>query len=481
MKNKNYFLYLLMIVGIAYSCGVPKDLNTDHKIVTPEAFRIDSMADTTHQKINWNAYFKDTYLLGLIDTAISNNPDLQAANQRIYAARANLMAAKNAMLPQINAAVSTGVTRFGDYTIDGVGNFDTNKSINIDEKQKIPNPVPDYWAGLTTSWEVGFTGKLKNRKKAQYNRLLASEYGKHYLITQLVSEVARMYYELLTLDTELEIIKRNISLQEQANEIITIQKESGRINELAVKQFEAQVLKSKSLESMKLQEIVETENALNTLLGRYPQKIYRKDTIDVGDLPVMLKSGVPAHLLRNRPDIQQSEKEYAASTYQLKSAKAMFYPNIMIQSNVGVNAFKSSLWFDYPASLAYGVLGGITAPLLNRNQVMANYRNAYAEKNEAFLKYRKSVLSGVEEVSTEMNRMKNYQRVSQLKTAEVETLRQAVSISNELFLTGYANYVEVLIVRQNRLESELQLAQAHKQQFLSSIFLYKALGGGWSK
>jgi outer membrane protein TolC len=145
-----------------------------------------------------------------------------------------------------------------------------------------------------------------------------------------------------------------------------------------------------------------------------------------------------------------------------------------------VNAFKSSLWFDYPASLAYGLLGGISAPLLNRNQVMANYRNAYAEKNESFIKYQKSVLTGVEEVSTEMNRMKNYQRVSELKTAEVETLRQAVTISNELFLTGYANYVEVLIVRQNSLESELQLAEAHKQQFFSSIFLYKALGGGWN-
>lgn len=481
MKNRKLFLYTMMFVAVAYSCGVPKDLNTEQRIVTPEVFRVDSMTDTTHRTINWNEYFKDSYLLGLIDTALTNNPDLQAATQRIYATRANLVAAKNAMLPQVNAAVSTGVTRFGDYTIDGVGNFDTNKSININEKQKIPNPVPDYWAGLTTSWEVGFTGKLQNRKKAQYNRLLASEYGKHYLTTQLVSEVARLYYELLTLDTELEIIKRNISLQEQANEVISIQKQSGRINELAVKQFEAQVLKSKSLESMKLQEIVETENALNTLLGRYPQKIYRKDTIDVGDLPVMLKSGVPAHLLRNRPDIQQTEKEYVASTYQLKSAKALFYPNITIQSNVGVNAFKSSLWFDYPASLAYGILGGISAPLLNRNQVMANYRNAFADKNEAFIKYRKSVLSGVEEVSTEMNRMKNYQRVSQLKTAEVETLRQAVSISNELFLTGYANYIEVLMVRQNSLESELQLAEAHKQQFFSSIFLYKALGGGWSK
>jgi outer membrane protein, multidrug efflux system len=473
------YLYLASASLFIYSCSVPKELNTEKKIVPPPAFRVDVPMDTSYQQVNWNTYFKDPYLVGLIDTAIQYNMDLQMANQRIYASRANLMASKNALLPQVNAAVSTGVTRFGDYTIDGVGNFDTNKSINIDEKQQIPNPVPDYWAGIHTSWEIGFSGKLQHRKKANYHKLLASEYGKQYLTTQLVAEVARLYYELLTLDTELEIIKRNILLQERANEIVAIQKESGRINELAVKQFQAQVLKSKSLESIKQQEIVETENALNTVIGRYPQKIHRKDTIDIGDIPAMLKAGVPSNLLRNRPDIQQSEKEYLASTYQLKSAKAMFYPSITIQSNVGVNAFKSSLWFDYPASLAYGVLGGVSAPLLNRNQVMSNYRNAYAEKNEAFLKYQKSVLSGVEEVSTEMNRMKSYQRVSELKTAEVETLIQAVGISNELFLTGYANYIEVLMVRQNRLESELQLAQAHKQQFFSSIFLYRALGGGW--
>ena len=110
---------------------------------------------------------------------------------------------------------------------------------------------------------------------------------------------------------------------------------------------------------------------------------------------------------------------------------------------------------------------------------MALYRHAYAARNEAWLNYRRSILTGVEEVSTEMNRVLNYQRTSALKQREVRTLIDAVSISNDLYLTGYANYMEVLIARQNRLEAELQLTETRRQQFLSGIFLYRALGGGW--
>ena len=110
---------------------------------------------------------------------------------------------------------------------------------------------------------------------------------------------------------------------------------------------------------------------------------------------------------------------------------------------------------------------------------MNNYRNAYATKNESFLKYQKTVLTSVEEVSTEMYRLQSYQKVSSFKAEEVKTMNEAVSISNELFVTGYANYMEVLIARQNRLNSELELTEARKQQFMATILLYKSLGGGW--
>jgi outer membrane protein TolC len=193
----------------------------------------------------------------------------------------------------------------------------------------------------------------------------------------------------------------------------------------------------------------------------------------------MIVTGVPSQLLINRPDILQAENAFVATDYELRSARAAFFPSIVITADAGMNAFRSSLWFRSPESYAYSVIGGLTAPVLNRYQVMAAYRNAYATRNEAFLEYQRAILTGVGEVSTEMNRVLTFQRVSQLKAEEVRTLVTAVDISNDLFLTGYANYIEVLIARQNRLESEIQFTEARKQQFLAAIGLYRALGGGW--
>lgn len=472
--------YIISIfIGITLAgCSLPQNLAPTAYPSLPEAHTDKPGPNADSLNLNWKTYFKDPYLVQLIDTALLFNPDLQKANQRIYASRAGYISNKNLLLPQVNLAVSTGVTRFGDYTMDGVGNFDTNKSSNIREDQKIPNPVPDYYAGVGASWEVNFTGKLRNKKRAAINRYYASEEGRKLLTTQLVAEIANTYYDLLALDTELQIIKKNIALQDKGLEIIQIQKQSGRINELAVKQFKAQAYNFKSLEAQIKQEIVNAENYLNYLSGRYPQSVARKSSLDTLDLPNMIMAGVPANLLQNRPDIAKAEKELDASEFELKSAKASFYPSLNITANMGYNAFASALWFN-PASLAFGLLGSLSAPALNRNQVMLNYRNSYVEKNQAILEFQKVMLQAMQEVSTYMNRCKNYKEVASYKSQEVKTLTEAVDISNQLFVTGYANYLEVLLASQNKLASEIQLAEARKEQFKASVMLYRSLGGGW--
>jgi NodT family efflux transporter outer membrane factor (OMF) lipoprotein len=404
---------------------------------------------------------------------------MKIAYQRLYMARSNFKVNRNALFPNLNVKAGAGVIRYGDYTVDGVGNFDTNFSQNLNEDQRIPNPVPDFLLELNTNWEIGFFGKIRNRKKAAFYKMLATEQGKHLITTQIVAEVARQYYELLSVDTEVEILRNNIALQEKAFEIIEIQKQSGRINELAVKQFQAQLLHTKTLEAIKIQEQTALENNLNFLLGRYSQKINRKDTIEITDLPDVLKIGVPSELLKNRPDVQMAEKEWIASKAELKSAKANFYPSININASYGLNAFNSALLFNTPASIAYILVGSITNPLLNRQQIMAAYKLAFTQKNEAFLNYQKTLLKSVEEVNTALSSYKNYEKAAQFKQEEVKTMKEAVIISNELFLTGFANYMEVLMTRQSRLESELELTQARKELFISSINLYKALGGGW--
>ena len=487
MKNRHKMLkhiFLMCAGGLVLSaaftaCSVPQQLTTPASPEYPANYGLRQTDTTQAENIQWKNYFKDKALIQLIDYALAHNIDKLIADQRAYAMRAQFIMSRNYMFPSVNAATSTGVTRFGDYTIDGVGNFDSNRSTNISEKQRIPQPIPDFMIGFTTEWEVNLAGKLRNRKKAAYQRWMAGEEGRHLIATQVVSEVARLYYELLALDTELEIIRKNIGIQERALEIVDIQKQSGRINEAGVKQFKALLLKAKALEVEIQQEIVVVENSLNSLMGRFPQRVVRKDTIDVNDLPQLLKVGVPANLISNRPDVRAAEREFFATRYDLKAARAAFYPNIMINGNFGLNAFSSDLLFETPASLAYMLIGGLTMPLINRNQITAHYRNAFVTSNQSFFQFQRAMLRGVEEVNTEFNKLQNYKRVAEFKLQEVSELKQAVDISNELFLTGYASYMEVLLTRQNRLESELQLTEANKEQFMAAIQLYKALGGGW--
>ncbi|WP_285547246.1 TolC family protein, partial [Dyadobacter frigoris] len=165
----------------------------------------------------------------------------------IEMAKTNILLAKGALLPAVNAEISGGGRKFGDYTMDGVGNYDTNFSENINSDRRLPAPfMPDYFVGFRSTWEVDIWGKLRTQRKAAYTRFLATQKGRNLVVTSLIAQVSRLYYELLAMDSELTIIQKNITLQQSAVENIKIQKEGGRANELGVRQFTAQLLNTQS-------------------------------------------------------------------------------------------------------------------------------------------------------------------------------------------------------------------------------------------
>ena len=428
--------------------------------------------------LNWRTFFRDANLVSLIDTALTRNPDIQIAMQRISVARANVEYAKGLLLPSVNAVASAGVDRFGKYTMTGVGNYDTNLSDNINSNQLTPTPTPDYFLGLRSSWEIDIWGKLRNQRKSAYIRLLASEKGQHLISTALVAEVARLYYGLLAFDSELDIIQENIRLQEQAVELVHVQKDAGRVTELAVQQFTAQLLNTRALEHQVEQEIVGIENQLNLLLGRYPQPIPRGRLIEEQRLPVQLNAGISSQMLRRRPDIRQAELEMEAAHIDVAVAQAQFLPTLTLSPYVGLNAFRASVFFN-PASLAMGVLGGLTAPVFNRRLLKSNLFISEAQSREAFYNYQKAVLTGFSEVTTSLKGLTNYQKVADLQSQEVNVLKQSVSVSNELFRGGYAAYLEVITAQRTVLEAQLALITTKRNQFTAMIDLYRALGGGW--
>lgn len=427
-----------------------------------------------------DVYFTDEALRSLVNEVLAGNPDLAIAMQRIEGAKAQLTFAKGLALPFVSGGASAGQRRFGQYTMDGIGNFDTNFSTNLNPDQRIPEHLPDFFAGFMSSWEIDVWGKLKNVKKAALARYLASEQGKNYIITNLVAQTAEAYYELQALDAELEIIRQNIDLQEKALAVINVQKQAGLVTELAVSQFEAQLLNTRSLQYEVQQQIVQTENAIHFLAGRFPQPIPRTALNFSADaLPSQLAVGIPSALLQNRPDIRQAEFELLAANADIRAARAAFLPSFNLTATAGLQAFTTSFLFSLPASAMYNLLGGIAAPLLNRSALKANLGAAQANANEAMQHYRKSVLNGYQDTYNQLAALNNLQETYQLRSREVEVLTNAVATAGTLFNTGRATYLEVIMTQSNVLQTRLSLVQVRKRQYQTTVYLYRALGGGW--
>lgn len=423
-------------------------------------------------------FLNDSLLSRLIDTAFLANPDLSTAFQQIQMAEAQWHYQGAARLPTVDLNLSAGLERYGNYTMNGVGNYDTNLSPNINDRQHIPNPTPDYFAGFRSSWEIDIWGKLKNQQKAALSRFLAGQSGYQWLRTELTADIATQYYELLALDQEATIIRKNIKLQQDALEIVKAQKIGGRATELAVQQFTAQLADTRALAYRNAQQATETENQLNWLTGGFGRRISRDTSIMSLPLPATLHTGVPAQLLLNRPDIRQAELELKALNADIRSARAAFFPSLTLTPYMGYNAFNASLLFN-PGSAVFGIIGGLTAPVFNRGKIKAEYNYKIAEAKAALFHYQKLALTGYREVLDHLKGMENNSRYYALKADEVIALRRAVSVANELYLVGRASYLEVITAQGNLLKAELEQAMAKKDIYLASIGLYRALGGGW--
>jgi NodT family efflux transporter outer membrane factor (OMF) lipoprotein len=416
----------------------------------------------------WGEFFQSSELRTLIETALENNQELNARLQEIVIARSEVSARRGEYLPKVNAGAGAGVEKVGRHTSQG----------ESDEAHELPEHLGDFRFGLTGSWEVDIWKKLQNAAKAADLRYLASVEARNFLVTQIVAEISRSYYELIAIDNELDIVKRNIAIQADALAIVKLQKEAARVTELAVQRFQAEVLKSRSRLYDLEQERVQLENRINFLSGRYPQPVKRNARQLAVPLPNVVRLGVPSQLLVNRPDVRQAELELAAAKLDVKAAKAAFYPSLTIDAELGYRAFNPAHLVDTPASLAYGVAGGLTAPLLNRTGITAQYRSANARQIQAVFNYEKTLLQAFTDVVNQVAVIANLQKSYELQSQRVNALAASVDISNVLFQSARADYMEVLLTRRDSLEAEVELVETKKRQFQAMVNVYQALGGG---
>ncbi|MEI7508219.1 MAG: TolC family protein [Flavobacterium sp.] len=475
--NKTTILKYIFPLGlflVVLSCKTPAISPTKANITILESY--EKNKDTNNVATTpWKTFFTDKNLTDLIDIALKNNQDLLITLQDIEIAKNDIRVKKGALLPSVGVRAGASVEKVGTYTSQGAG----DASAEITPGDRVPESLKNFTLSAYANWEVDIWKKLRNSKKAAVTRYLSTIEGKNFVVTNLVAEVANSYYELLSYDNQLDIVRQNIKLQQNALDIVKIQKEAARVTELAVQKFQAEVLSSQSMEYDILQNIKETENKINFLLGRYPQIINRdKSTFLSLTLPTA-SAGIPSQLLANRTDIKQAELDLMAAKLDVKIARAEFYPSLGISGTLGTQAFKPTYLLTFPESLLYSLAGDIAGPLINRNAIKAEFKKATARQLQALYNYDKTILNAYVEVSNQLSKIDNLNTSFNLKTKQVEALNKSIEFSGDLFKSARIDYFEVLMTQRDALGTKLELMDMRKEQLNAIVHMYRHLGGGW--
>lgn len=466
-----FCLLLFSVVG----CVVPHITTKTENKNTPAGYNNNPQDTSNTATIKWKDFFTDPHLSGLIDTALKNNQELNIMLQEINIAKNEIRARKGAFLPFVGVGAAAGVDKVGRYTSRGA----SDEADDITPGQKVPEILPDYFLGVNASWEVDIWKKLRNAKNAAIHRYLSSTEGRNFMVTNLIAEIANSYYELMALDNQLEILKNNIEIQQNALKIVKLQKEAAKVTELAVRKFEAEVLKNQSQQYYIMQQITETENRINFLVGRFPQHVARNSQNFTNLANDTIHAGIPSQLLANRPDIKQAEQGLMAAKLDVKSARAEFYPSFMIRAGAGFQAFDMKYLLQSPQSLIYSLGGDLLAPLINRNAIKATYFSANSQQTQAVYNYEKAILNAFIEVTNQLSNINNLKQSYDLKSKQVQALTSSIDISTGLFKSARADYMEVLLTQRDALEAKFELIETKKQQLNAKVNIYQALGGGW--
>ncbi|RZJ70507.1 efflux transporter outer membrane subunit [Flavobacterium sp.] len=471
MKNHIKLLMTGVLLLVLSACKVSKDVETP-KDATPNTFRFNDASGTASFSVantDWRTFFTDETLQTLIDSALAKNNDLLVAQQNIEIARLRLGQAKWGNVPTLNLQVAASSTNPSENSLNGLSLSQFVGQHHID----------DFTTAGSLSWEADIWGKIRNRKKSALAQYLQSAEAKNALQTIIVSNVSKGFYNLLMLDSQLEVARKNLDLNDRTLQMINLRYDSGQVTSLAKQQAEAQKLVAAQLIPFLEQQIAIQENALSVLTGSFPKAIDRKSSLAALSVSDKLDAGVPSEMVATRPDVKASELYLQQWNAEVGVAKAQLYPTLTISATGGVNSFEASNWFTMPASLFGTVAGGLTQPLLNGKRLKTQYKVAKAEREKAVIGFRQSVLVAVGEVSNALVSIDKLKLQYEAADGRRLQLEKAVSNADMLFKSGMANYLEVITAQDNLLQSELQVLVQKKARLDANVDLYRSLGGGW--
>ncbi|MEH6307736.1 efflux transporter outer membrane subunit [Olivibacter sp. CPCC 100613] len=459
MKYKDKWPMVVVLLLVT-SCKVSQKYE-EPRMDTASRYRGQVELDSpTIASKNWSDFFTDTALRKLIAKGLEENFDVKMGLQRIIAAQAAFRQSRQAFLPEINASASVKRSRLA-----------------FPQGYGLINNATQYDAGLTMAWELDVWGKLNSSKKAALASLLATDAAQKAIRSKLVSDIAANYYTLLALDQRLNVLE--MTLENRKNDVLTMRelKRSAVVNGAAVVQSEAnQYAVEVAIPDVK-QQIRETENVLCLLLGQTPGAIARTG-LSEQVIPEALSTGVPAHLLRYRPDVAEAELTFRTAFEQVNVAKTAFYPSLNITAAGGFTSFDFSAWFTNAGLFAH-VMGGLTQPIFNRGANKARLKTAEAQKQEAFYNFNKTLLTAGKEVSDALFLLEAASLKEHSRKKELNALEKAVDFTKELLRYSSAtNYTDVLLSEQNLLNAQMNRIDDQLQQWQAVIALYRALGGG---
>jgi outer membrane protein, multidrug efflux system len=468
MKKYITIITLLLTAIVFDACKVTKDVSVKPDL--PVAYRNAGSTDSNSiAAMPWSAFFKDPTLQQLIGNAIAKNYDMQLALKNIEAAQLVLQQSKLGNIPQAYLQVTAGSTRYSDNSLTGL---EANQYLSVPH-------IEDYNANIGLSWEADIWGKIRSRKDKALAAYLQTNEARKAIQTNIVLNVSQGFYNLLMLDAQLAITKKNILLDDSILRIIRFQFDAGQVSYLGVQQAEVQKLAAAQLIPQFELEIALQENAISVLSGELPDSVHRTVTMDNIAVPDSLSGGVPAQMVSYRPDVKSSELALQIANANVGIARAEMYPGLNISAEFGLNSFKANDWFNIPASLFGLVAGSVVQPLFEQKQYKTQYRLAEIEREKAVLHFRESVLNAVGEVSDALITMQKLKEEQTIATDRADTLQQTIVNANMLFKNGVATYLEVITAQGNALQSELEQVSIKRAQLNAAVELYSALGGGW--
>ena len=413
-----------------------------------------AVADTaSFGNLPWREVFTDPQLQSLIETGLANNTNLLNAALNVKMVEDQLMIAKLAFVP--------GFTFSPQGT---VSSWDGNKATKT------------YSLPVTASWSVDLFGNLLNVKRSAQMALLATKDYQQVVQTKVISNIANMYYTLLMLDKQLQVVNDMSKLVEETWNIMKIQKELGRVKETSVQSAEANLYSVQAQAADLKRQIRETENSLSLLLGQQAQTI-KRGTFEGQSLPSKFSTGIGLQLLNNRPDVHYAEMSLAQCFYDVNTARSKFYPNITIS---GIGAFTNSGGGGIvnPGKWLLSAVGSLTQPIFAHGQIIAGLKVAKAKQEQAYNTWQNAVLSAGSEVSNALVLYNSSDEKSKLEEKQVESLKKNVEYNKMLFNDGSATYLEVITAQQSLLNAELSKVADDFYKMQAVVNLYYALGGG---